>query len=954
MALIKCPECEKQISDKAEACIHCGLPASYFTQTLEGKESKIEEPNSNNDVDYNEIRNILVVFDRDYLSIFSEAGYIPCKEVEKFKSIYDKYNQMLQNPLILQYIRTNVAYLKIDISHLTRFLEKMKHIDRDREICNDKYISSKLIEYKDYFDNLLKDVDPAIKLDEEQLRAVLTDESYCLLVAGAGAGKTTTMAAKVKFVVDKQGVRPEDIIVISYTNKAIAELKERINDKLKIPAKISTFHSFAYDIVKQGSSEQPEINFSSYNIVFEMLEKSIFGNKKLMRNLVLFLGYYFDLPEDALKFNSLNEYHLYKAASDYETLKSGLGEYIKKVEDQRNKYKRTITGEYLRSMQEVQIANLLYLYNIDYQYEKPYPFTIHNARKIYTPDFYIHQGEHECYLEHYGITQSMTSSIFTPSQMEKYKRSIKDKRELHRNFKTDLIETWSVYNDGRQLVDHLKEELLKRGFNLKPRGLDEIYKKLVETGKDKYIYKLIYFMLEFIEQYKTTGFDAGGFNVLRQKTDNVRNLLFLDIAGDVYNHYQETLKKKNQIDFADMINDAYFLLCEIENTGVKLPYKYIVIDEFQDIAKQRFNLTKQLAAVTDAKVVAVGDDWQSIYAFAGSDISLFTKFLELMGSGVELKINHTYRNSQELIDIAGTFIQKNSAQIKKQLISPKNLKEPIKLSFFDDSNQMQKNLATAVVDAIGNIIAEFGERKSILLIGRYNYDMYKLFRTSEFEEGKNGRIKCTKYPNANISFMTAHSSKGLGYDNVIVLNMLESKYGFPCQIEDDPIMKMVRYEDKSIPYAEERRLFYVALTRTKNRVYIIAPLHKPSRFLVEIIKDNNLTYPEEFNTEVVDLFSLRCPVCGFPLKYEYNKNYGLGLYICTNEIEICDFMTNDKIVKKDIFKCPDCIDGYMILKHNKKNSDCFYGCTNFNDDKDSCKKMISIKELSKVEVYNEH
>ena len=368
MALIKCPECEKQISDKAEACIHCGLPASYFTQTLEGKESKIEEPNSNNDVDYNEIRNILVVFDRDYLSIFSEAGYIPCKEVEKFKSIYDKYNQMLQNPLILQYIRTNVAYLKIDISHLTRFLEKMKHIDRDREICNDKYISSKLIEYKDYFDNLLKDVDPAIKLDEEQLRAVLTDESYCFLVAGAGAGKTTTMAAKVKFLVDKQGVRPEDIIVISYTNKAIAELKERINDKLKIPAKISTFHSFAYDIVKQGSSEQPEINFSSYNIVFEMLEKSIFENKKLMRNLVLFLGYYFDLPEDALKFNSLNEYHLYKAASDYETLKSGLGEYIKKVEDQRNKYKRTITGEYLRSMQEVQIANLLYLYNIDYQY----------------------------------------------------------------------------------------------------------------------------------------------------------------------------------------------------------------------------------------------------------------------------------------------------------------------------------------------------------------------------------------------------------------------------------------------------------------------------------------------------------------------------------------------------------------------------------------------------------
>ncbi len=98
-----------------------------------------------------------------------------------------------------------------------------------------------------------------------------------------------------------------------------------------------------------------------------------------------------------------------------------------------------------------------------------------------------------------------------------------------------------------------------------------------------------------------------------------------------------------------------FYLAEIEKQQLELPYKYIIIDEFQDIARQRFNLTKRLSEITQAKIVAVGDDWQSIYAFAGSDISLFTRFLELMGSGVEMKITHTYRNSQELIDIAGGF-----------------------------------------------------------------------------------------------------------------------------------------------------------------------------------------------------------------------------------------------------------------------------------------------------------
>lgn len=161
-------------------------------------------------------------------------------------------------------------------------------------------------------------------------RAVITDDDYCLLVAGAGAGKTTTMAAKVKYLVEKKSIDPGEIIVISYTNKAIGELRDRINKGLGIPAKICTFHAFAYDIVKQFSVEPPEINFSSQQIIFDMLEKSIFHNKQLMRNLVLFLGYYFDLSEDVFKFTDLNQYHLYKAAQDFETLRSGLGEYIKK------------------------------------------------------------------------------------------------------------------------------------------------------------------------------------------------------------------------------------------------------------------------------------------------------------------------------------------------------------------------------------------------------------------------------------------------------------------------------------------------------------------------------------------------------------------------------------------------------------------------------------------------
>jgi len=895
-------------------------------------------------VDYENLHNLLISFDRDYVLAFGRNHYISSREKSQMLETYAGYSSAMSNELIYQYIRNNAAKFKVDMQLAGSFVRKYASLERDIAAHNEQYVDAKVAENKAYFDSILQELDPNIRLDEEQRRAVVTDDDYCLLVAGAGAGKTTTMAAKVKYLVEKQGVLPDNIIVISYTKKAISELKDRINNQLKIPAKICTFHSFAYEIVRKFSDQPPEVNFSSYKIIFEMLEKAIFDNKPLMRNLVLFMGYYFDLSGDVFEYSSLNEYHLRKAAYDYETIKSSLGEYIKKVEHQRSRQTKTIAGEYLRSVQEVQIANFLYLNGLDYEYEKVYPYEIKGARKKYTPDFCITQGEHTVYLEHYALTESGYSNIFTPAQIEKYRNSIRDKRRLHKKYGTTLLETWSFYRDRRPIFDHLKEIFEAEGFILKPRDLTRVYRKLVETGKDKYVYKLIIFLMNFIEQYKTTGYNSGGFATLRSKTDNPRTLLFLDIAQQVYEYYQQTLKSCNEIDFADMINDAHFYLQEIGKQSIELPYKYIIIDEFQDIARQRFNLTKRLSEITKAKVVAVGDDWQSIYAFAGSDISLFTRFLELMGSGTELKITHTYRNSQELIDIAGGFVQKNSAQIKKQLVSPKHLADPIVVVPFDDSIRPMVALSHAIEGTIEKIFDEYGKKSSILLIGRYNYDMYKLCNTNMFSELPGNRVRCVKYPHADLSFMTAHSAKGLGYDNVIIINMFEGKFGFPCQLEDDPIMKMVTYEDTNMPFAEERRLFYVALTRTKNRVYIAAPKNKPSRFLVELINDYNLPHPEDMNMETVDLFSLRCPECGFPLKYEFNKNYGLHLHLCTNDPEVCDFMTNDRCELHDIYNCSKCRDGYMIVKKNPKNGDVFYGCTNYSNKGSVCKNMIQIKQ----------
>lgn len=280
MSIIKCPECGKEISDKAESCPHCGLPSKYFKvipsenqrnsdtanqvnhgikQIRNGQVSEVSAEESliidmeSSGFDPQQFRNALISFEHDYKLLFSPDQYINSQSTLQFNNIYEKYYAVLNNELICQYLRTNADTLHIDETTLNRFIIKMQNLKSDIEQHDNQFVNKKVSEYKDYFDHIMDNIDPNLKLDEEQRRAVVTDDNHCLLVAGAGAGKTTTMAAKVKYLVEKQGIAPQDIVVISYTNNAVNELKERINKRLKIPAKVTTFHSFAYDIVRKAN-----------------------------------------------------------------------------------------------------------------------------------------------------------------------------------------------------------------------------------------------------------------------------------------------------------------------------------------------------------------------------------------------------------------------------------------------------------------------------------------------------------------------------------------------------------------------------------------------------------------------------------------------------------------------------------------------------------------------------
>lgn len=838
-------------------------------------------------------------------------------------------------------------------------MDRYLHMQDYIETHNEDYLASAMDREKEYLDHILNQVDPFIVLDEDQRRVVLTDEDYCLVIAGAGAGKTTTVAAKVKYLVDKKKADPAQILVISFTNKAVNELKDKIQKCLGIDCPIATFHSTGNAIIhKNAPKEKLNIVDSSklYFVIRDYFRNSILKNESLVNNLILFFASYFDAPYEG---DNLNDFFNKIAKANYSTMRSDLEDFKREVIDARTKKSVTIQNEVLRSHQEVEIANFLYLHNIAYEYEPIYPYHITYARKPYTPDFIIIQGDKVFYLEHFGISESGQNDRYSDDELTRYKRAVNDKVALHRKHGTGLIYTFSSYNDRRSLLTHLQEQLEANGFILEQRSNREVMEILVAGEENRYIRKLLNLICRFISNFKVNGYHADEFNRMYHSTQNVRSRLFLSICNDCYLEYERWLKENKAVDFEDMINESARLLTEVKEMKQKLDFKYIIVDEYQDISRQRFDLTKALSEVTDAKIIAVGDDWQSIYAFSGSDITLFTKFKEKMGYAKVLKIVNTYRNSQEVIDIAGNFIQKNKEQISKRLISPKRIEDPVIIYTYDSKAKARNSdrrsganyaLAGAVQTALEHIIkskrVEGKKPGTILLLGRFGFDADQLERSGLFEYNNRGsKVKNVKYPELDITFMTAHSSKGLGYDDVIVINGKNETYGFPSKIEDDPVLAFVIKGDNAVDYAEERRLFYVAMTRTKNRVYFVAPESNPSEFLLEIKKEyKNVKLSGNWNeAEVARIDRKSCPLCGYPLQLKYKRAYGLKLYICTNEPEICGFMTNDyRAGKLSIQKCDSCTDGYLIAKQSKYEG-FFLGCTNYKQNGTGCNKTISGK-----------
>lgn len=682
---------------------------------------------------------------------------------------------------------------------------------------NQHVIRNLLDTHKLFFDHCLK-----YPLDEQQRRSIVSEEDNCLVVSSAGSGKTSSIVGKVKYLIEIKKVDPARILLISYTNKAAAELTERMGiDGLRG----YTFHKLAVDLIGRQTGQKPSI-CDNTDALFVKIYRELLADSQFRKHAV---EYFVDYQA--------NE-------ADWEKRKNERRQQLSRQKDMRLKaLLPDMDGKqiYVRSEQEQKICFVLSSLGVQFRYEEPYEYPVADAmHSQYKPDFSIHferDGKPQrLYLEHFGVDErGLVPAWFAQDRNISYEEAnriyndgITWKRAVHEKFGTKLIETSSADFYRSDIKETLKQLLLDAGVTLHERTDVELYSMVLPEGskQEKAFIRLI---ATFVTLLKSSCRSLSEVqNQADEAEDQHSEFVIKNIFRPVYERYSEALHRSGQIDFTDAILQATEL-CRISHP---VSYDYIIVDEFQDISVDRYNFLKTLReGDPPAKLYCVGDDWQSIYRFSGSDMALFNNFAAFFGPTEISKIETTYRFGEPLVGLSAQFIQRNTAQIRKN-IRPLNEQVKTELSF-------QAYDRKDYCITIGRLVASIPADKSVFLLGRYSFDDYYL--SFMYKSVKEGNRFYYVIGDRKIEFLTVHKSKGLEADYVILLQCNKDTYGFPSRVSDDPALQYVLTASDNFPYGEERRLFYVAITRAKVKTWVLYDTRFPSVFVDEFLRPEKVT-----------------------------------------------------------------------------------------------------------------
>jgi len=687
-------------------------------------------------------------------------------------------------------------------------------------------------------------------LTTEQARAVVCFDNRVQVVASAGSGKTSTMVAKAAYAIHRKIATPERIVLLAFNKQAAEELKERADKSFErlgmegVSVQASTFHSLGLSIIGKATGEKPDI------------PEWAIDSRAGLRKLTAIIDH---LKDRSQAFRM--RWDLFRFVFRRDLPAFGSKGVVDTWDTEGNGRLLTSQGESVRSQEEAMIANWLFLNGVAYRYEERYKFkTSDEAHRQYKPDFYY--PDIDLYHEHFALDAKGDA----PPHFNDYLDGVRWKRQLHRDKGTSLFETSSHGIRSGSDFQRLESELTSRGVVLDPnpdRKIPEGGQNPMETSE------LTGLIRTFISHAKS---NCLSFEAMRRRLDampksvfKLRHTMFLDLVEPIAQSWDAALAAEGGIDFEDMLNLAAE---HLESGRYEAPFDLVMADEFQDASRARARLCRALVQKPGRFLFALGDDWQSINRFAGADVSVMTGFRKWFGHGQILKLEQTFRCPQTLCDVSSAFVSKNPGQIPKRVHSVARSAEPTLQAFQVDSEGL-------IADAVDRFVMKLAEgvqngtiapghkgKLSVYVLGRYNDDrQYIPTRQSRFNR------------HVDISFLSIHRSKGSEADYVILPKMISPLRGrsFPSNRADDPVLTLAMPDGDDYPMSEERRLFYVALTRAKRSVAMFTARGQCSTFLRELEKDGSVVITD---IEGKAIKEENCPWCKRGVLIARSGRYG--------------------------------------------------------------------------------
>ena len=661
-------------------------------------------------------------------------------------------------------------------------------------------------------------------LNDKQREAVISENKRLLVLAGAGSGKTKTLLQKLIYLIEEKGVSPSKILAITFTKNATNEMLDRLIisadstgeyekqlfDKRKTKIEkdkerflqqkkykwidgltVKTFHSFCYSVLRNdgvnefdnkfriiGDEKKDEEDELSKHVapesVFEVFHKILIENCENTEYLLKLKRYILDYIVDKI--------HLKKDDNNFFS-KDG-------------KHFTTLDGTKVRSKSEQFIADWFYRHSIKYEYEPELnvkDFSFH-------PDFFV--PEANLYLEH-------ISDISYPT---------KAKEEQFQKGKLLLVKTFDSMTKDSALFNHTLNKVIKN-------RLPSDYQKSTCLNYREEFNHYHSDVKDFIQQVirvtdmikvENISIDTVLQNAIKDQHERIRN--FYELAIPIVKGFIDYCTNKSYLDFNDLISKSTSLFLHHDDVIQKYrnKFEYILVDEFQDVNNLQVELIK-LLLTNKTQLFCVGDDWQSIYGFRGSNVNYIVEFEKHFDNAEIIKLNLNYRSTQNIVGASNEVIKHNKFKVDKDVQASKMSEHKIVVF---SGNNLEENIQFCS-EKVNELLKDGINNDEILFLYRRNKMFSPYFN---FFKGEGTRVQGK----------TIHASKGLEAKVVFIIGLTEGNGGFPDIWLEDRIFQIIKKANHDILMEEERRLFYVAITRAKDKLFLITEKGNESSFLKEI------------------------------------------------------------------------------------------------------------------------